>query len=867
MVSGNHKKPPKTAERILKRLLPDKGWDTPLGDFEEDYNEVYKNSGRFQAALWYFMQILKISPDKIRNEIQRTFMLIQNYIKIAIRNLLRNKFHSFINVAGMAIGLSCSILIFLFITNEIKFDHQHTKKDRIYRLIHHEKYGNIDNRYAITLEPVGAQLKSEIPEIEDIVRLNMFGRISVKYGESFIHTGNYFFADDSFFDVFDFNFYKGSKESVFDDLRSVVLTRKGAVKYFGSDDIVGETLQLDRWGDCKVTGVLEDLSENSHLNFELLLPMKIISDNYGSEGNWRNFGYITYLLLKEGSDIKSVEDKLSVVNEQIRRGDQQSESVIELQSMADIHFYSGDLLYDRNYMEGNIEYIYILSGLVLIILFIACFNYTNLSVAKSGSRSREVGIRKVVGAKKNQVVNQFLVESIIVTLIAFFIGLLFARFLLPVFNELSGRNLDFSSLGNFDIVIMLAVLVLVIGFFSNLYPSLFLSAFRPVSVLRGSSFIKSSKATLRRTLVVIQFALMIAMIIVTFAASEQMDYISRKMLGFNEEQIITLEINSGTIRRNWDTMKEQLLQIPDVTEVSISSKVPFGRQSITNSKIKLINSQNSNMIESRFFTVDDDFIKLYDIPIASGRNISREYGKYDESILINETAAGMFGWDDPVGQKIFLESFDATYTVTGVVKDFHFESLHQRIAPLILPVRDEQMDYISIRFNSEKTGEVVSNVTTIHKNYDKNLPEFAFVDQTFQRLYDSDRKMKSIFEYAALFSIIISSLGLFGLSSYLIEQRKKEIGIRKVLGASDISIYKIVSKEFLYSLLIANIIAWPTAYYAVKTWMENFAYKVEISILFYFISGFIALLIVSLTVTIHSVKSTRSNPVENIKYE
>ena len=801
--------------------------------------------------------------------------MFKNYLKTALRNFLRQKGFSLINVAGLAIGMVCCMLILLYVRDELNFDAFHKQADRIFRVVDVRKSADKGDRHIPqVMGPVGPALKKDFPEVKNTVRLIssfVTGRFVVEHGAARFYEGEHLFVETNFLDVFDFELLHGDRAAVLKEPNSVALTESSAKKYFGDEKAFGQTIKVERFGDFKVTGVLKDPPPNSHLNFSMLFSFATLQARDG----WRRFserwdsdGFVTYLVLNDAASARSLETKLADFNHQYR-GEAAKDSRFYLQPLRDIHFRSNHIEFDRNENKGDIAYVYIFSAIALFIVLIACINYMNLATARSMNRAREVGMRKVVGAYRLQLVGQFLSEALLFAVISFVVACGIVELLLPAFSQFTGKQLVLDLVKLDWLPMALLAMALLVGLISGSYPAFFLSRLRPAFILKGSA--TSSSSWFRQGLVVTQFALSIVMIVATVVVYNQMNYIRTKRLGFNQEQLLVVDINSGAARSNFQAIKTEMGRSPAVRGVSVSSRVPGDWKNIVEVGVVPEDAPETDIHTLNFIGIDEDFMKVFEVELADGRNFSPEFPTDTSAILLNETAAREFGWDSPIGKSIRVPEENFQARVIGVVKDFHFRSLHEKIGPLVLANwnnRIDRIDYFTARISAQEIPATLKYLRGVHEKFDQVTPfEFNFLDERLNDFYRNDQRVGRLFGIAAGLAIFVACLGLFGMAAYSTEQRRKEIGVRKVLGASAPNVILLLSKDFTRLVVLALVVASPAAYFFMNRWLQDFAYRVPINPGMFLLAGFVALAIAWLTVSYQAVKAALANPVESLRYE
>ncbi|UCE06245.1 MAG: ABC transporter permease [bacterium] len=780
--------------------------------------------------------------------------MFKNYLIVALRNMMKQKMYSFINISGLTIGMACTILIMLWVKDEMSFDRFHENADHIYRVVFADESYEQIRHYWVTPPALAAALKKDFPEVRHSVKFHSQDGMLVTYGESkFKETAG--FTDASVFDIFTLPFINGNPRTALVNPYSAVITEKMAVKYFGHEDPMNKRLTLDNQIDVTVTGVIQDIPDNSYLQFDFLIQFEHLHEltGQGNVESWNNYGYSTFVLLPEDVNINEFNQKIADLALKAESYDDNFKPRLYLQPLVDIH------LYNLN-GGGAITYVYIFSLIAVFVLLIACINFMNLATARSATRSKEVGLRKVIGGSKLNLIQQFYGESILLSFIALIFSLILVELSLPAFNYLSGKALSLNFMGNFQMLPVLFGVALVTGIISGSYPALFLSSFKPVNVLKGSKI--SGSSLLRKILVVFQFSLSIVLIICTLVVSNQLDYINSQYLGFDKDQVLYIPLNHE-LKAKSALVKNELLQNPQILNVSATSS-KIGIRPLWSVDLNQWegNDREKALLLSIIHT-DYDFLETFNIEMASGRYYSREFATDTGAVVLNETAIKEMGLKDPIGKRIFEKTH-----IIGVVKDFNFKSLHSNIAPLALFMNPNRVLHMAVKIKADDINSTISYLKDMTKKFAPDFPfEYHFLDEDFEQLYRSERRLETIFNYFSTLAIIISCLGLFGLASFTAGQRTKEIGIRKVLGASVSGIVVLLSKEFTKWVLLANIFAWPVAYYAMKNWLQNFAYRIDLSWEFFILTGWLALMIAILIVSFLAIKAAITNPVETLRYE
>ena len=808
--------------------------------------------------------------------------MFKNYFKIAWRNLRKHKLYSSINIFGLTVGLGCCLLIAIYIMNELSYDRYNKNADNIYRIERtflNPETGALSLELGAVAPPFAPLLKNDFKEIREITRVLPLGTAAIKYGENIFNQENVYFTDENLVKIFDVDVTKGNAATALNDPFSMMITEQTAEKYFGKDDPMNKVIRLNNQFDFKITGVYKAFPANAHLHPEVMVSFNTLKDTaiYGEENlmrNWGNNSFYTYLLLPDKYDPGKLESQFNAFqNRHIpREGRYQASdySVLSLRKLTDIHLRSHtDSEIEIN---GDMKRVYIFSAIALFILLIACINYMNLSSARSMLRAKEIGVRKTAGAHKKELVAQFLWESIFIAWIAAVFAIIIALIALPWLNRLSGQELSINGLLQWKILVPIAILPFLVGLLSGIYPALYLSSFQPVKVLKGVINKEGGNISFRKVLVVFQFAISIVLIIATVTVFQQLHFIQNKSLGFDRDHVITLPNNIG-LDGSFPSFRTALLANANIRQVARSSRIPTGR--LLDSQGSQLNRGDSlapSKADIKYVMADENFIPAYGIQLLAGRNFSTEYGMDTTSFLINETAVKALELksnEAAIGKQ--FQYGGQTGTIAGVFNDFNFESLHQRIIPLVLyqSTVDGSANYGNVSVKT--SGNIPAALEHIEKTWKKFLPEipfqYQFLDDRYANLYETENRESSIFTIFSCIAIFIAGLGLFGLSAFTITQRVKEIGVRKVLGASTGSIVTLISKDFLVLVVIAAIIAFPVAWYAMARWLEDFAYRIHIGAWVFILAGVIALLIAFATISFQAIKAAMANPVKSLRSE
>ncbi|MEO6673769.1 MAG: ABC transporter permease [Ginsengibacter sp.] len=798
---------------------------------------------------------------------------------------MKYKFISFINLFGLTIGLTCCMLILTYILNEISYDKFNKKADRTYRVTRtfNNEDGVVSFYFGTVAPPFGYYLPTDFPEIEKMTRLLNNGTTPFRYKDKLINERNVFFADENLFDIFTVDVIQGSPQNALKDPYSVVLTEERAKKYFGEEDPMNKVIKVNNQFNVKVTGIYKPFPSNSHMHPEILISFNTLKDSavYGEKNlrtNWGNNSFFTYLLLPPHYDANKMIARFPAfvdkrMTGEVYIGQRPSKFTrLDLQKLTDIHLNSHtDFEVEPN---GDIKRVYIFSAIALFILLIACINYMNLSTARSALRAREIGIRKVVGARKRELIMQFLSESVLITWGGILIAFCLLCISLPWLNKLSGQTLSLSILMKWQILIPLFLSPFLIGIISGLYPALFLSSFQPVKTLKGLFKAGKSSVSFRQVLVIMQFAISIILIITTGIVFQQLRYMQQTALGYNKEHILILPYNNS-LNPQYGSFRNSLLQNSTIKDVTRSSRIPTGRLlDMTSASAPAGDSMRPVKTDIKMLAVDYDFIPTYGVHMAAGRNFSRTYGTDTSNFILNEAAVKAVGWKSPqeaVGSNFKYGSI--TGHIIGIMNDFHFESLHQKITPLILIMPAAAptnffYNNLSVKIAGNNIPAALSTIKKVWQNYLPEIPyEYTFLDENFSTLYESEQRQGTIFTAFACIAIFIACLGLYGLSAFTISQRVKEIGVRKVLGASVGSIVGLLSKEFLKLVAIAAVIAFAVAGYAMTRWLQDFAYHINISWWIFLLAGMIAACIALFTISFLAIKAALANPVKSLRTE
>ena len=800
--------------------------------------------------------------------------MLKNYLKIAFRSLKRHKGYSFINISGLAIGMAVCMLISIWILNELSYDRFHEKADRICRITIDLELGSTLHA-PVSLTAAGPALEFDFPEVITAARIDRPNRVSVKYEDRLFQEADVSYAENAIFDIFTFPFVSGDPKTALEAPYSVVVTESMARKYFGDEDPLGKILRFNNEKDFSVTGVVEDVPPNSHFRFNMLRSFQtLIAEGDVRDDMWFDLRFYTYLLLDAHVDAKKLEQKLpGFADKYLGKALKASGGSIQmhLQPLKSIHLYSD---FERDIStNSDIATVYLFSGIALFVLLIAGINFINLSTARSATRAQEVGMRKTLGAVRNRLIGQFLGESLINSLIAMALAIMLIQLSLPLFNSVIGSELALNIVQTPWLISGFLGLAVIVGMFAGIYPAFFLSSYNPVQVLKGHRKAGGVNSRLRRILVIFQFAISIGLIAGTIVVYKQIVFMKNKELGFDKEQVVIIPQMTENLRKSYRSIRTELLSLPGVIDVGASDLVPSRGHLIA--PFLPEGFPDDQRMTMDYMDVDDHYIPMMGMEVVAGRNFSEDFATDpEESVIINETAAKKIGWDNPVGKRfVFRPPPDSGgevfyVSVIGVVKDFHLHSLRQRIDPLIIFFDYDSLLTLSIRIASDNIPHTVGLLEKKWKELDPNRPfNFLFLDDSFDSLYRKEERLKNITFYFSFLAVFIGCLGLFGMASFTAEQRTKEIGIRKVLGASVPRIVCLLAKEFVLLVVVANLIAIPVAYFAMNRWLQSFAYRMAIHPLVFVLSTALSLSIALITVSYQAVQAALSNPADSLRYE
>jgi len=809
--------------------------------------------------------------------------MLKNYLRVTWRNLVKNKVFSIINITGLAIGLACFLLITLYVTDELAYDRYNEKAERIYRVDAAIKFGGNELNLAVSSDPMGATLKKDYPQVEEYTRVYASnGNKLIKKNNEFISEDEVAHADSTFFNVFTLPAISGDTKTALNEPNTVVITESTAKKYFDNVNAIGKVIETDEKEQYKVTAVIKDMPRNSHFKFDMIFSMKNVNYQWG---NFLSHNFHTYIVLKKGADYREFEKNFSQFTAKYILA--QAKQLMEISSMeefeksgnklkyslmplTDIHLHS-DLTGELG-VNGNIQYVYIFSAIALFILLIACINFMNLSTARSANRAREVGIRKVLGTSRKELITQFLIESTVMAVISLILAIAVAYLILPTFNDIAGKSILLRDFFTGKAILFIILLPFIVGLLAGSYPAFFLSGFKPIQVLKGKLNMGSKSGGMRSGLVVFQFAISIFLIIGTIIIYKQINYIQHTKLGFNKDQVLIIN-GTDALGNNADAFKNEVLQMPGVSSATMSGFLPVNSSRNDNSFSKDPVMDAKNALSMQTWRVDYDYIKTLGMEMQKGRNFSKDFGSDSTAVILNEAAARVLGYDDPVGKKIYTSTnpndpaAQESFSIIGVVKNFHYESLRDNIGPLCFFL-GRSRGATSFKVTAANIPTLLKQVESKWKTMAPGMPfSHRFMDDAFNNIYREEMRVGKLAMIFSLLAIFIACLGLFGLATFMAEQRTKEIGIRKVLGANVTGIVQLLSKDFLKLVIIAFCLSVPLAWWGMHKWLQDFAYRVDISWWVFVLAGITALFIALITVSLQAIRAALANPVKSLRTE
>jgi putative ABC transport system permease protein len=805
--------------------------------------------------------------------------MFKNYLKVALRNLWKNKGFSALNIIGLATGLAVCLLIVLYVKDELSYDKFNVNANRIYRLDADIYFNNTEANMAVAPDPLPPAMVTDYPEVQQMVRINNQGDILIKKDNQNIQDHHAAFVDSTFFKIFTFPMMTGDPNTALDEPNSIVIDETTAKKYFNSTNVVGKTLYVDNSTDCKITGVIKDMPKQSSFHFSFLRPRG------KADVSWLSNNASCFILVRpDVSRQKLQHDVDATVNNYLGKELQTqlhmslsdlrnkgNHFIYHLMPLTDIHLHSGKL-YELE-ANGDITYVYIFSAIALLILLIACVNFMNLSTARSANRAKEVGIRKVAGSLRSHLITQFLTESVLLSFLALVLAVLIAALLLPLFNQLAHKQMYVSTLFSTWLFPVMIALVFVVGCVAGSYPAFYLSSFQPIDVLKGKIAKGFKSSWLRNGLVVFQFSISIMLIIGTMVIYNQLDYIRSRKIGYNRDEVLILH-NAYNLNDNIKTFRNELLNMPGINDASITGDLPTGTNFDNEGWFRDATFDAAKTIILTNFYVDENYIPTLGMQMETGRNFSKDYPSDSTGIIINEASVKVLGFKDPLKESLYRPNMNngnitgaTAYRIIGVVKDFNYSSMHNNVGPLVIQEGDNRGS-IAMRINTKNIPSLINKVESKWNAMAPGQPfDYSFMDADFNKLYTAEQQTGKLFITFAVFAIFIGCLGLFGLVTYAAEQRTKEIGVRKVLGATVGGIVAMLSKDFAKLVLIASVIAFPLAWWAMNNWLQSFAFRIHISWWIFFVAGATAIIIALLTVSFQAIKAAVANPVKSLRTE
>ena len=804
--------------------------------------------------------------------------MLKNYLKVALRNLWKNKAFSAINIVGLAVGIAVCLLIVLYVTDELSYDKYNENADRIYRIDADIYFNNTSAIFAVAPDPLALTLKREYPAVEEMTRVNYENDVLVKKDNQNVQDHNCAYADSTFFKVFTIPMISGNPSTALKEPNSIIIDETTARKYFNSTNVLGKTLFMDNNTNCKITGVIKDIPKQSHFHFHFIRPRGKDNDSWLSNNTYN------YILLRKGVTQAEMQKNVdATINKYVGRDLEQQlhSSMKDLASkgnhftynlipVTDIHLHSNKQYEIEN--NSDATYVYIFSIIAVFILLIACVNFMNLSTARSANRAKEVGIRKVAGSMRRELITQFLTESVLLSFFSLVLAILLAMVLLPLFNQLSSKEMSVATLFSTWLFPVMLGLVVLVGFIAGSYPAFYLSSFQPVEVLKGKIAKGFKSSWLRSSLVVFQFSISIMLIIGTVVIYNQLDYIQSRKIGYNRDQVLVVH-NIYNLNDNRKLFRDQLQNMPGVVNVT-EGDLPTNTNFDNEGWFRDASFDATKAVVLTNFFVDENYIPTLGMEIVQGRNFSKQFPTDSAGVILNEAALKVLGLKDPFKETLYRPDFHddgsitpAPFHIVGIVKDFNFTSLHQTITPLIIQLSDNY-NSAAIRINTSNISSIINNVQAKWNSMAPGQPfNYSFMDADFNKVYTTEQQTGKLFITFAVFAIFIGCLGLFGLVTYAAEQRTKEIGVRKVLGASVGGIVAMLSKDFAKLVLIASIIAFPIAWWATYSWLQGFAYRTTISWWIFLLAAVFAILIALVTVSFQAIKAAVTNPVKSLRTE
>lgn len=870
-------RPPRIAQWLLQRFLRDDLAEEVAGDLDEKFFQTQKEKSSFSARINYWFQVLNyLRPFAIRQSRSihsNQADMFQNYFKITTRNMLKQKLYSIINLGGLTLGITCFLIIFLYVQHEFSYNQFYPNVDRVYK-VYQKQSGNVflgTDFFAVTPAPLASNLKQDFAEVEDATTVQEASGLLSVDDRSFWETG--LAADNQFFQVLQRPLLLGEAKTALADAKSIVLTKSLAETIFGDKNPIGQSVRFKEEDGYHVTAVVDDPPVNSSLKYSFIVSI-LYNEQYVEDmkrSGWNNNSVHTFFILKEGASAKALEEKFPSLLKKYQLPAEYANypfkdqyfvmPLMEMYFHPSINFELG--------IKGNRSLVYLFSVVAMVVLLLACVNYMNLAVARSIKRAREVGLRKVVGALRSQLIIQFLGESLLIAFVSLLFAIGLTYLFLPYFGQMMDRPINMDFLSNSVLIPSLLALILMVGFLSGSYPALIMSGWKPVDVMKTKTDIKVSGFSLQRVLIIVQFAVSITLVIGSMIIYQQLDFIKKKELGYSKEDVITIRLRDFSLLDKFKALSTEWLQNPNIVSVTMSSALPTD---ISSSNVLRGKEGSSEKLELAIYQwrVEQNFLDVFGMQLSAGRNFSPEREKDENVCMVNETTVRALGWtpEESIGKQIYRgEDHQYPSTIIGVVKDFHMCSMHLPIQPLMIRVSGNRPNYFSVRINHGASLDVLAFLEkSIRKNSQYPF-DFQFLDDRFDQLYSSEMRLGEIFGFFTIVSILIAAMGLFGLAAFLSTQRTKEIGIRKVLGASVQSIVLLVSIDFLLLVVAAFVIAIPIGWYLGNQWLQDFAYRVTIEWWTFAMAGALALLIAKLSIGYQSLKASLANPVDSLRSE
>jgi putative ABC transport system permease protein len=844
---------PQVASAILQMLLPQIDREYLLECYEKEYRDIFAHQGKKRAWAWLIKQLFSSLPLLIKMKISGEAIMVRNYIITTFRNISRHKGYAFINIVGLAVGMACCLLIFLWVNHEWSYDRYHENTDDIFRVVCHWPGDQGEGWTWRTPPPLSPALKEKYPEIQHSSRFYWQNGLLVEQGERRFRE-NIGFADSSLFRIFTLPLITGNMDSILDDPNSIVISATTAQKFFGNEDPIGQTLVVDESMSFQVTGVMENIPSNSILHFPMIVPFSQLEElaQMGALNDWGDFGYDTFVLLQKNAELGTVKDKIRSFLDEVL---DENTVALELQPITRIHLYTlGG--------GGPIVYIWIFSAIAVFILIIACINFMNLATARSATRAREIGMRKVVGANRWRIIQQFLSESVLMALVSW----IFALVLVGLLVKPMARLAEFpegSRLFNPGILPVFFLIAVITGLLAGSYPALFLSSFQPTAVLKDRQ--KSGSVLFRRILVVFQFTVSIFLLVGMIFISRQISHLSRQPLGFSKKHVVYVPMND-TLKEKLDPMRQEMLRNPGIHSVAAVSNYLGQNPMWSTGGVEWEGGDTTKGVSLSMIYIDEGLPETFDLKMVEGRFFSKDFETDADNFVLNEAAIKAMGLKSPIGLRLRVAGQQGH--LIGVIEDFNFRSLHSDISPLVLIMDPTYYSYVAVRIGASDIPVTLEAIRNIYKTFAPKQPfEYRFLDDVLDQSYRAEERSRRLFRYAVLLAVFISCLGLFGLASFMSERRTKEIGVRKVLGASKSGIFLLLARNFLLWVMIANLIAWPVAYYFMKKWVQNFAYQAPITLDVFILAGFITLGLALLTVSWQSLKIASTDPIHALRWE